>query len=246
MDGDFKMLDVVMFALEEKGNNKGAEIPGSMVRLFRLPDNLSARMYGRYSGPWEDFRVGMAPFMTRRTIERTKKKPAYMIVEPSSGEQAMVQVATEDGVKKKMVDVGSVEISSWSVRPEDSNGALIPQPDGKSTRFSPDHAKYFKDLATKHYRHGTMKDLDDETSEAIYMDEVEKGINKLVGKIISWELRPYIKTAHGAASGVDEFRLQLIDGVEGMEDEKPAEVEEGTKEVESKAEVKGFPKAPVK
>jgi hypothetical protein len=220
MSEDFKCVDVVMFALEEKGPNKGQEVPGSAVKVFRMPENLASRKFGRYSGPWQDWLLGMAPMMKVRLVERTKKKPAFRTVDP-------------------WTSMGSVGTNSWPTKQVDiTTGGLMAQADGKITRFSALHAKYFKDLMTNHYRHGTMRDLDDETSEAIYMDEQHK-FDALVGKIVAWELRPYIKTAIGHASGVDDFRLQLVEGVGDSNDS-----DEGTKK-ESGPKAKGFPKEPV-
>jgi len=109
------------------------------------------------------------------------------------------------------------------IKVDEVEGTLVRAEGEAYPRFSKDNAKYIESVMRVHDRVGTMAELDDETSDAVYTDNIPK-LHLLVGKKVWWEFRPYIRTSAGAAAGVDDYKLAIVAAEEKVD--AGAEVEE--------------------
>lgn len=208
MVDEIKMLDFVIYALHESGPNKGSEIKGSAVKLMRFPEVLGMRQFNRYSGPWLDIRLGLHDTYGYRTVEGTKNvRATRKIVEPL---EEVTITMNANGKKETFTHPITLNTDTYAIKPTEMSGTLNRSPGKPMPRFSKWNEEYLRQTCLHHFRYGTMKDLDDETGEAVYADELPK-LKNLIGKKVFWEFRPYIRTISGAASGVDQYKMQIVE-----------------------------------
>jgi hypothetical protein len=195
MQDGTEMVDFVIYALEPTGPSAGKEMPNSMVRLMRLPKEERLRLYDRFSGPWEDIRLGLNH--TYRRIE------VPGIHNPRATRKVLEPVNMDGGTPT------SIDPASYPIKGKETHGTLTRRAGQSVPTFSKDNAEYLRKTCLHHFQHGTMSELGDESGDAVYIEELPKLLN-LVGKKIYWEFRPYVMTAVGAAPGVDEYKLSLV------------------------------------
>ena len=197
-----KMVDFVIYALDE-GMDKdgkatgsaGKEIKGSMVKIMRFPEKLDLRKYDRFSGPWQDIRMSL------NDVYRWREAPGIKNIRAP---RKILEPVVSDGSR-----LMSVNPENFPIKVDEVEGTLVRSEGKPYPRFSNDNAKYLESVMRVHDRFGTMAELDDETSDAVYTDQIPK-LKNLVGKKVWWEFRAYIRTSAGAAAGVDDYRLAIV------------------------------------
>lgn len=206
---DIKMVDFVIYALEESDKKtQGREVPGSAVKLFRLPELMRERKMGRCGGPWEDARMGLGCRYRWRMVPGVKGNRApHKILEPVVVNR--VKIAQKDGTEVEREFTTTLQPDSCPVKVDQTSGTLWGSAVEAYPAFSAENAKYLETICMFHFRNGTLDFLSDETSDSVYINELPR-LAKLIGKKVFWEFRPYIKTAAGAASGVDSLKLAIV------------------------------------
>lgn len=201
-----EMVDFVIYAVDTRPESKtrGREIPGSLVRLMRFPTELEVRATGRCSGPWQNIRGGLCSMYRWVETGGSKTRVPRKVLEPVS-----MELVTNSASRETSLVPMTLTTDSYPTKAEATSGTIIGT-SGKFVPFSEDNAKYLESCCLFHYRHGSLSFMDDETADAVYATELPKLYN-LVGKMVFWEFRPYVKTVAGGSSGVDDFKMAIAD-----------------------------------
>lgn len=207
---DMAMVDFVIYAMKEDGDAKGSEVKGSVVKLMRFPADKKERLFGRFSGPWEDLRLGLHNRYERRRVGGSKTKAAKLVLEPVEREIFKRNVG---GVVTEVERLATVDRKNFGLKLKQEEGTINRGEEDPYARFSEENEEYLRKVCLHHFQYGTMRDLEDETGDAVYMEELPK-LKLLIGRPIWWEFRPYIRTARGAASGVDDYKLEIVSELE--------------------------------